>query len=104
MEIQSAIQISKYIETEKENEFGFIDKKQHGFLSANINKVEQQCVINIQIFEKENFEEIKEEVQEQILDFFTHLTACTQNSNLEVLSLVLPTDEEVERKVLQMSL
>lgn len=104
MEIQSVIQITKYIETEKEDEFGFANKKQHGYLSASIDKVGQQCIINIQIFEKENFEEIKEEVQKQILDFFAHLNACAQNSNLEVLNLVLPADEKVEQKIMKMSL
>mgnify|MGYP001042109185 CR=1 FL=1 len=104
MEINSAIQLSKYIEVEEVDEFNNNFEKQVGFMSANINKQEQQCVINVQIFEKEKIEDYKTDIQEQVEEFFLHLGACVRHTNLEVLNTVLPSNEEINEKVAKLSL
>lgn len=104
MDIQSIINISKFIEIDEINEFGDEMSRQIGYLSASVNKGNQQCVINIQLFEKEKFDELKEEIRKQTEEFFTHLSACVCDSNLSVLRSVLPNDKEVEQKVAKMSL
>lgn len=104
MDITSTIQINKYIEINEIDEFDNKFQKQIGFLSTDINKQEQQCVINVQIFEKEKFEDYKVDIEEQIREFFLHLSACVQQSNLQVLRTVLPSDEEINEKVAKMSL
>lgn len=104
MEINSAIQLSKYIEVEEVDEFDNNCEKQVGFMSANINKQEQQCVINVQIFEKEKIEDYKIAIQEQVEEFFLHLGACVRRTNLDVLNTVLPSNEEINEKVAKLSL
>lgn len=104
MEIQSLIQLSKIVEINEEDDFGNKVVRQIGFLSANIDRQSQQCGINIQLFEKERFEEYKIDIQNQLHDFFLHLNACVQESNLKVLNEVFPSDEGVNTKVAKMSL
>ena len=58
MDIQSVIQISKHIEVQDTDEFGGQITRQIGFLASSIDKVGQQCVVNIQIFEKERFDDL----------------------------------------------
>lgn len=104
MEIQSVINISKFIETNEINEFEQEVKRQIGYLSASVDKEGQQCIINIQMFEKEKLTELKNEIQQQAYEFFTHLNACVQQSNLKVLGEVFPSNEDVNTKVAKMSL
>ena len=104
MDIQSVIQISKHIEVQATDEFGGQITRQIGFLASSIDKVGQQCVVNIQIFEKERFDDFKEEIQQQTYDFFAHLSACVRDSNLNVLNNILPSDSGINKKVAKMSL
>lgn len=104
MEIQSLIQLSKFIEVKDEDEFGNEIVRQIGFLAASVDKQGQQCGINIQIFEKERFNEFSNEISQQTYDFFAHLNACVQESNLRVLNEVFPSDRDVNTKVAAMSL
>lgn len=104
MNIQSVTNISKFIEIDTTDNFGNEISHQIGYFSASVDKVSQQCVINIQLFEKEKVDDYKNEIQKQTQDFFTHLSACVRGSNLDVLSTVFPSDEDVNIKVAKMSL
>ena len=53
MNIQSVTNISKFIEIDTTDNFENKISRQIGYLSASVDKVSQQCVINIQLFEKE---------------------------------------------------
>lgn len=104
MDIQSIIQISKVVKVEDVDTFGNRCQLEVGFLASTIDKTNQQCTINIQIFERERLEEFKEEIYSQVQDFFAHIGACSQSSNLQVLTDVLPSDDGVNKLVSKMSL
>ena len=104
MNIQSVTNISKFIEIDTTDNFENKISRQVGYLSASVDKVSQQCVINIQLFEKEKADDYKSEIQKQTQDFFAHLSACVRGSNLDVLNTVFPSDEEVNAKIATMSL
>lgn len=104
MNIQSVTNISKFIEIDTTDNFENKISRQVGYLSASVDKVSQQCVINIQLFEKEKADDYKSEIQKQTQDFFAHLSACVNGSNLDVLNTVFPSDEEVNAKIATMSL
>ena len=104
MNIQSVTNISKFIEIDTTDNFENKISRQIGYLSASVDKVSQQCVINIQLFEKEKVDDYKSEIQKQTQDFFAHLSAGARGSNLDVLSTVVPSEEEVNAKIATMSL
>lgn len=104
MEIQSMINISKCVEIECENEFGMKETRQIGYLGSSIDKAGQQCHINIQLFEKENFEKNRGAIEKQVMEFFNYISACTKDSNLDVIAKCLPSNEEINNKVSHMNI
>ena len=55
MNIQSVITIEKEISYESTDEHGFPMILHLAYISANINRDNGQCILNLQIFDKNNF-------------------------------------------------
>lgn len=94
MNIQSVITIEKDITIDVEHENGFVQKVYLAYISANINRDNGQCNLNMQILDKNNYEKYNYYIYTQVKEFMQNLAAYSQGCMLELLCGILPTDEQ----------
>lgn len=95
MNIKSIITMEKNVTMEIINEEGFPTTLILAYISANIDRNNGQCIFNLQILDKDNYEKYNYYIYTEILEFMKNLGAYTQGSILEILSGILPNDEEI---------
>lgn len=94
MNIQSVITIEKDITIDVEHENGFVQKVYLAYISANINRDNGQCNLNMQILDKEHYKEYNYYIYTQVKEFMQNLGAYSQGCMLELLCGILPSDEQ----------
>ena len=94
MNIKSLITIEKDITIDVEHENGFVQKIYLAYISANIDRDNGQCNLNMQILDKDNYEKYNYYIYMQVRDFMENLGAYSQGCMLELLSGILPSNEE----------
>lgn len=98
MNIKSLITIEKDITIDVENENGFVQKIYLAYISANIDRDNGQCNLNMQILDKDNYEKYNYYIYMQIREFMENLGAYSQGCMLELLCGILPTNEETNEQ------
>ena len=94
MNIQSLITIDKEISYESTDEHGFPMILYLAYISANINRDNGQCILNLQIIDKNHYDEYNYYIYMQIREFMENLGAYSQGCMLELLGGILPSNEE----------
>lgn len=94
MEIQSFITLSKDITYETENEGTLY----LAFISVNINRDNGQCQLNLQILDKNHYDEYNYYIYTQVREFMENLGAYSQGCMLELLCGILPSNEEINQE------
>ena len=94
MNIKSLITIEKDITIDVEHENGFVQKIYLAYITANIDRDNGQCNLNMQILDKDNYEKYNYYIYMQVRDFMENLGAYSQGCMLELLSGILPSNEE----------
>ena len=94
MNIQSLITIEKEISYESTDEHGFPMILYLAYVSVNISRDNGQCILNLQILDKEHYEEYNYYIYMQVRDFMENLGAYSQGCMLELLCGILPSNEE----------
>ena len=98
MNIKSLITIEKDITIDVEYENGFVQKIYLAYISANIDRDNGQCNLNMQILDKEHYEEYNYYIYMQVRDFMENLGAYSQGCMLELLCGILPSNEETNEQ------
>ena len=94
MEIQSFITLSKDITYETENEGTLY----LAFISVQINRDNGQCQMNLQIIDKEHYDEYNYYIYVELKKFMESIAAYSQGCMLELLCGILPTSEETNKE------
>ena len=94
MNIKSLITIEKDITIDVEHENGFVQKIYLAYITANIDRDNGQCNLNMQILDKDNYEKYNYYIYMQVREFMENLGAYSQGCMLELLSGILPSNEE----------
>lgn len=94
MEIQSFITLSKDITYETENEGTLY----LAFISVQINRDSGQCQMNLQILDKEHYDEYNYYIYLETKKFMESLGAYSQGCMLELLCGILPSNEEINQE------
>lgn len=82
MKINSIMTLSSDIKTTKINELGIEEEHVLAYASATINRSTYQCVFNIQVFEHDEYEKYKDEINDGISDFFASLPTYARGTEL----------------------
>lgn len=98
MNIKSLITIEKDITIDVEHENGFVQKIYLAYISANIDRDNGQCNLNMQILDKDNYEKYNYYIYVQVREFMENLGAYSQGCMLELLSGILPSNEETNEQ------
>lgn len=98
MNIKSLITIEKDITIDVEYENGFVRKVYLAYISANIDRENGQCNLNMQILDKDNYEKYNYYIYMQVRDFMENLGAYSQGCMLELLCGILPSNEETNEQ------
>lgn len=98
MNIKSLITIEKDITIDVEHENGFVQKIYLAYISANIDRDNGQCSLNMQILDKDNYEKYNYYIYMQVRDFMENLGAYSQGCMLELLCGILPSNEETNEQ------
>ena len=94
MNIQSVITIEKEISYESTDEHGFPMILYLAYISVNINRDSGQCILNLQIIDKNHYDEYNYYIYTQVREFMENLGAYSQGCMLELLCGILPSNEE----------
>ena len=94
MNIKSLITIEKDITIDVEHENGFVQKIYLAYITANIDRDNGQCNLNMQILDKDNYEKYNYYIYMQVREFMENLGAYSQGCMLELLGGILPSNEE----------
>ena len=94
MEIQSFITLSKDITYETENEGTLY----LAFISVQINRDSGQCQMNLQILDKQHYNEYNYYIYTELKNFMESLGAYSQGCMLELLCGILPSNEETNQE------
>ena len=94
MEIQSFITLSKDITYETENEGTLY----LAFISVQINRDSGQCQMNLQILDKQHYNEYNYYIYTELKKFMESLGAYSQGCMLELLCGILPSNEETNQE------
>lgn len=94
MEIQSFITLSKDITYETENEGTLY----LAFISVQINRDSGQCQMNLQILDKQHYNEYNYYIYTELKKFMESLGAYSQGCMLELLCGILPSNEEINQE------
>ena len=94
MEIQSFITLSKDIIYETENEGTLY----LAFISVQINRDSGQCQMNLQILDKQHYNEYNYYIYTELKKFMESLGAYSQGCMLELLCGILPSNEETNKE------
>ena len=98
MNIKSLITIEKDITIDVEHENGFVQKIYLAYITANIDRDNGQCNLNMQILDKDNYEKYNYYIYMQIREFMENLGAYSQGCMLELLCGILPSNEETNEQ------
>ena len=98
MNIKSLITIEKDITIDVEHENGFVQKIYLAYITANIDRDNGQCNLNMQILDKDNYEKYNYYIYMQVRDFMENLGAYSQGCMLELLCGILPSNEETNEQ------
>ena len=98
MNIKSLITIEKDITIDVEHENGFVQKIYLAYISANIDRDNGQCNLNMQILDKDNYEKYNYYIYTQVREFMENLGAYSQGCMLELLCGILPSNEEINQE------
>ena len=96
--IQSVITIEKEISYESTDENGLPTKLYLAYISVNINRDNGQCILNLQILDKNNYEKYNYYIYTQVREFMENLGAYSQGCMLELLCGILPTNEQTNEE------
>ena len=94
MEVQSFITLSKDIVYETENEGTLY----LAFISVQINRDSGQCQMNLQILDKQHYNEYNYYIYTELKKFMESLGAYSQGCMLELLCGILPSNEETNQE------
>lgn len=94
MEVQSFITLSKDITYETENEGTLY----LAFISVQINRDSGQCQMNLQILDKQHYNEYNYYIYTELKKFMESLGAYSQGCMLELLCGILPSNEEINQE------
>ena len=94
MEVQSFITLSKDIVYETENEGTLY----LAFISVQINRDSGQCQMNLQILDKQHYNEYNYYIYTELKKFMESLGAYSQGCMLELLCGILPSNEEINQE------
>lgn len=89
MNLQSFIILDKDITIETEQGTLYL-----AYISVQINRSSGQCQMNLQILDKEHYDEYNYYIYTELIEFMESLAAYTQGCMLELLCGILPTNEE----------
>ena len=98
MNIQSIITIEKEISYESTDENGFPVILHLAYISVNINRDNGQCILNLQIIDKNHYDEYNYYIYTQIKEFMENLGAYSQGCMLELLCGILPSNEQTNEE------
>ena len=98
MNIQSVITIEKEISYESTDEHGFPMILHLAYVSVNINRDNGQCILNLQIIDKNHYDEYNYYIYTQVREFMENLSAYSQGCMLELLCGILPTNEQTNEE------
>ena len=98
MNIKSLITIEKDITIDVEHENGFVQKIYLAYITANIDRDNGQCNLNMQILDKEHYDEYNYYIYTQVREFMENLGAYSQGCMLELLGGILPSNEETNEQ------
>ena len=98
MNIQSVITIEKEISYESIDENGFPMILHLAYISVNINRDNGQCILNLQIIDKNHYDEYNYYIYTQVREFMENLSAYSQGCMLELLCGILPSNEQTNKE------
>ena len=98
MNIKSLITIEKDITIDVEYENGFVQKIYLAYITANIDRDNGQCNLNMQILDKDSYEKYNYYIYTQVREFMENLGAYSQGCMLELLCGILPSNEEINQE------
>ena len=98
MNIQSVITIEKEISYESIDEHGFPTILHLAYISVNINRDNGQCILNLQIIDKNHYDEYNYYIYTQVREFMENLGAYSQGCMLELLCGILPSNEKINQE------
>lgn len=98
MNIQSVITIEKEISYESTDEHGFPMILHLAYVSVNINRDNGQCILNLQIIDKNHYDEYNYYIYTQVREFMENLGAYSQGCMLELLCGILPSNEQTNEE------
>ena len=98
MNIQSSLTLDKDVKTTIVNEQGFEEEIYLAYAAARIIRDGGQLMINFQILDKVHYEEFKEYIHLEMMDFLANVGAFTQGCTLETFSEILPRDEKTREE------
>ena len=98
MNIQSVITIEKEISYESTDKNGFPMILHLAYISVNLNRDNGQCILNLQIIDKDNYEKYNYYIYMQVREFMENLGAYSQGCMLELLCGILPSNEETNEQ------
>ena len=98
MNIQSSLTLDKDVKTTIVNEQGFEEEIYLAYAAARIIRDGGQLMINFQILDKDHYEEFKEYIHLEMMDFLANVGAFTQGCILEAFSEILPRDEKTREE------
>ena len=98
MNIKSLITIEKDITIDVEHENGFVQKIYLAYITANIDRDNGQCNLNMQILDKEHYDEYNYYIYTQVREFMENLGAYSQGCMLELLGGILPSNEQTNEE------
>ena len=98
MNIKSLITIEKDITIDVEHENGFVQKIYLAYITANIDRDNGQCNLNMQILDKDNYEKYNYYIYMQVREFMENLGAYSQGCMLELLGGFLPSNEQTNEE------
>lgn len=100
MNIQSSLTLDKDVKTTIINEQGFEEELYLAYSAARIIRDSGQLMINFQILDKDHYEEFKEYIHSEMMDFLANVGAFTQGCTLEAFSEILPRDEKTHEEAI----
>lgn len=98
MNIQSSLTLDKDVKTTIIDEQGFEEEIYLAYAAARIIRDGGQLMINFQILDKDHYEEFKEYIHLEMMDFLANVGAFTQGCTLEAFSEILPRDEKTREE------
>ena len=100
MNIQSSLTLDKDVKTTIIDEQGFEEELYLAYSAARIIRDSGQLMINFQILDKDHYEEFKEYIHSEMMDFLANVGAFTQGCTLEAFSEILPRDEKTHEEAI----